>query len=49
MRNLFENAVARQADRVARLAQPTREELMALTQEDLADPSEEAGAAEGGA
>ena len=49
VRNLFEKAVARQADRVARLAQPTREELMALTQEDLADPSEEAGAAEGGA
>ena len=49
VRNLFEKAVARQADRVARLAQPTREELMALTQEDLAAPSEEVGAAEGGA
>lgn len=35
VRNLFERAVARQADRVALLEAPTREELMALTDADL--------------
>ena len=40
VRNVFERAVARQADRVAQLAAPGREELMALTAEDL---REEAG------
>ena len=35
VRNLFERAVARQADRVAMLEAPTREELMALTDADL--------------
>ncbi len=35
VRNLFEKAVARQADRVAKLSQPTREELMAFTEADL--------------
>ena len=35
VRNLFERAVARQADRVAGLESPTREQLMELTAEDL--------------
>ena len=35
VRNLFERAVARQADRVARLESPTREQLMELRAEDL--------------
>ena len=35
VRNLFEQAVARQADRVARLESPTREQLMELLPEDL--------------
>ena len=34
-RNLFERAVARQADRVAQLEGPTREQLMELLPEDL--------------
>ena len=43
VRNMFERAVARQADRVAALADPTKEQLMELTPQDLreeeADPS----------
>lgn len=35
VRNIFEQAVARQADRVAALEHPTREDLMALTETDL--------------
>ena len=35
VRNLFEQAVARQADRVAQLEKPTKEQLMELRQEDL--------------
>lgn len=35
VRNVFETAVARQADRVAALAAPTKDDLMALTEEDL--------------
>ena len=35
VRNLFEKAVARQADRVAQLEQPSREQLMELLPEDL--------------
>ena len=35
VRNIFEQAVARQADRVAALECPTREDLMALTETDL--------------
>ncbi|MBM6938364.1 AAA family ATPase [Pseudoflavonifractor phocaeensis] len=35
VRNLFERAIARQADRVAALDAPSREELMALTDADL--------------
>lgn len=35
VRNVFEQAVARQANRVAQLDSPSREDLMALTQEDL--------------
>ena len=36
VRNIFEQAVARQADRVAGLSAPSREDLMALLPEDLA-------------
>ena len=39
VRNLFEQAVARQADRVSQLEEPTREQLMELKPEDLEDPS----------
>lgn len=35
VRNLFEQALSRQADRVAQLETPTREQLMELTLEDL--------------
>ena len=35
VRNLFEQALSRQADRVAQLESPTREQLMELTLEDL--------------
>ena len=38
VRNLFEQAVARQSDRVARLEAPTREQLMELRPEDLTEP-----------
>ena len=41
VRNLFERAVARQADRVAVLEAPGREDLMALTVADLRDGEEE--------
>ena len=37
VRNIFEQAVARQADRVAALNAPTRAQLMALTADDLPD------------
>ena len=40
VRNLFEQAVARQSDRVARIESPGREELMALLPEDLQEPEE---------
>ena len=40
VRNLFEKAVARQADRVALLETPTREQLMELRPEDLNEPGE---------
>ncbi|OUN23095.1 type VII secretion protein [Flavonifractor sp. An82] len=40
VRNLFERAVARQSDRVATLASPGKEELMALTVEDLREESQ---------
>lgn len=40
VRNIFEQGVARQADRVAALDAPTKEELMALTVADLQDPGE---------
>ena len=40
VRNLFEQAVARQSDRVSRLEAPTREQLMALRPEDLAEPGD---------
>ena len=40
VRNLFEKAVARQADRVAQLEAPTKEQLMELTKEDLMEPEE---------
>lgn len=35
VRNIFEHAIARQADRVAGMENPTREDLMALTEGDL--------------
>ncbi len=35
VRNLFEQAVARQADRVSQLEEPTKEQLMELRREDL--------------
>ena len=38
VRNLFEQAVARQSNRVAGLDAPTREQLMELTKEDLKEP-----------
>ena len=37
VRNLFEQAVARQSDRVAQLEAPTREDLMELRLQDLTD------------
>ena len=40
VRNLFEKAVARQADRVSRMENPTREQLMELTKEDLTEEEE---------
>lgn len=40
VRNVFERGVARQSDRVAALDSPSREELMALTLDDLLDESE---------
>jgi len=41
VRNLFEKAVSRQSDRVARMETPTREDLMALLPEDLKEPEED--------
>ncbi len=46
VRNIFEQGIARQADRVAALDSPTREQLMALTVEDLQDPEEDSAQAE---
>ena len=40
VRNLFEQAIARQANRVAELESPGREDLMALTTDDLKDEEE---------
>ena len=40
MRNLFEKAVTRQSDRVALLDAPTREQLMELLPQDIAEPEE---------
>ena len=40
VRNLFEQAVARQSDRVARLEAPTREQLMELRAVDLPEPGD---------
>ena len=41
VRNLFERSVARQADRVAALVSPTREQLMELITADLKEPEAE--------
>lgn len=41
VRNIFEDAVARQADRVAAIKDPSREQLMALLPDDLRDKNEE--------
>ena len=48
VRNLFEKAIAAQADRVAQMEAPTREQLMELTREDLSgkpeqEPEKESG------
>ena len=40
VRNLFERAAARQADRVAVLEHPDKEALMALTEADLKEAEE---------
>ena len=44
VRNVFEKAVARQADRVAQMESPSREELMALCRADLEEEREREGA-----
>ena len=44
MRNVFEKAVARQADRVAQMGDPGREELMALRRADLEEERGNGGA-----
>ncbi len=41
VRNLFEKAVSRQADRVARLDSPTKEQLMQLLPQDLKEPEQD--------
>ncbi|NLD52536.1 MAG: AAA family ATPase, partial [Clostridiales bacterium] len=41
VRNLFEQAIARQANRLAKLDSITREQLMEITKEDLEEPPEE--------
>lgn len=43
VRNLFEQAVARQADRVSQLEGPTKEQLMELRSEDLNETEEQGG------
>ena len=40
VRNIFEKATGRQADRIAALDSPTKEDLMAITMEDLAEEEE---------
>ena len=42
VRNLFERSIARQADRVAAMENPTREDLMTLTADDLKETGEAA-------
>ena len=46
VRNVFERAVARQADRLAVMEAPTKEDLMALTVADLSGEEEDSPAAE---
>ncbi|MHC1786859.1 MAG: AAA family ATPase [Christensenellales bacterium] len=41
VRNLFEQAVSRQANRLAKLPSVTREQLMEITKEDLSNPDDE--------
>ena len=41
VRNIFERGVARQSNRVAAMEAPTREDLMALTKDDLKEDEEE--------
>lgn len=45
VRNRFEDMVVRQANRVAALEAPTREELAAVLREDILPPAEPAGPA----
>ena len=40
VRNLFEQAIARQSDRVAHMEAPTREDLMELRMDDLIESEE---------
>jgi len=40
VRNIFETAVARQANRLAVMENPTKEDLMAFVLEDLQDSEE---------
>jgi hypothetical protein len=39
-RNLFESAVARQATRIVKMDDPTNDELITLTADDIPDPGE---------
>lgn len=42
VRNLFEDMIARQADRLAAMESPTREDLITIEREDLQSPDDEA-------
>ena len=46
MRNCFEDMVVRQANRVAAMEAPTKEDLVAVLPEDLVDPEEDEAAGE---
>ena len=49
VRNMFEDIVTNQARRVARMEQPTGDDMMKITLDDLTDEEEEAKAPEGAA
>ena len=46
VRNIFEDMIVRQSNRVAAMESPTREDLMTVLPQDLEDPEEEEAAAE---